>query len=308
MKVCFLGLGSIGTRHLRNLKDLYHDRPKDLTVHALRHNISPLESTVAKLIDKQLYSPGELDPDYDIAFITNPTASHYESIVSMSSISQHMFIEKPLFESKDRSPSSIFMKPGSVYYVAAPLRYSEIFQEMKRRLEGETVYSARALCSSYLPDWRKGVDYRKNYSAHQSMGGGVALDLIHEWDYLVHLFGFPNKVYQMAGKYSHLEINSEDLAVYIAEYPKRLVEVHLDYLGRTPRRELELFTAKGTWIADFIKKQIRGGDGEVLFQGNVEDDIYKPEIASFMKMIRHEVPNDNDIHHAYKVLKLALGA
>ena len=58
-----------------------------------------------------------------------------------------------------------------------------------------SVYSARVLCSSYLPGWRPGVDYRTVYSAHKDMGGGVTIDLIHEWDYLVELFGKPEKMY-----------------------------------------------------------------------------------------------------------------
>ena len=61
------------------------------------------------------------------------------------------------------------------------------------------VYSARVLCSSYLPGWRPGVDYRTVYSAHKDMGGGVTIDLIHEWDYLVELFGKPEKMYNFKG-------------------------------------------------------------------------------------------------------------
>ena len=73
--------------------------------------------------------------------------------------------------------------------------------------------SARVICSSYLPDWRPGVDYRTVYSAHKALGGGVTIDLIHEWDYLVDLFGVPQKLYNFKGTYSDLEIDSDDLSV-----------------------------------------------------------------------------------------------
>ncbi len=63
-------------------------------------------------------------------------------------------------------------------------------------------YCARVICSSYLPDWRPGVDYRTVYSAHKAMGGGVTIDLIHEWDYLVELFGVPQQLYNFKGTYS----------------------------------------------------------------------------------------------------------
>ena len=66
---------------------------------------------------------------------------------------------------------------------------------LKDRLPGLHPYCARVICSSYLPDWRPGVDYRTVYSAHKAMGGGVTIDLIHEWDYLVELFGVPEQLY-----------------------------------------------------------------------------------------------------------------
>ena len=65
-----------------------------------------------------------------------------------------------------------------------------------------------------------GVDYRTVYSARRAMGGGVTIDLIHEWDYLVDLFGRPQEVYNFKGTYSELEIDSDDLSVYIARWPR----------------------------------------------------------------------------------------
>ena len=104
-------------------------------------------------------------------------------------------------------------------------------------------YCARVICSSYLPDWRPGVDYRTVYSAHKALGGGVTIDLIHEWDYLVDLFGVPQQLYNFKGTYSDLEIDSDDLSVYIAKYPTLLAEVHLDYFGRGYRRSSSNFSA-----------------------------------------------------------------
>ena len=45
------------------------------------------------------------------------------------------------------------------------------------------------------------VDHRTVYSARKALGGGVTIDLIHEWDYLVELFGVPEKLYTFKGTY-----------------------------------------------------------------------------------------------------------
>ena len=142
-------------------------------------------------------------------------------------------------------------------------------------------YCARVICSSYLPDWRPGVDYRTVYSAHKALGGGVTIDLIHEWDYLVHLFGVPQQLYNFKGTYSDLEIDSDDLSVYIAKYPTLLAEVHLDYFGRGYRRSIELFCRDGSYLADFGAGTLTLPDGTVQ---HYEEDVnrrYEREIGIF---------------------------
>ena len=44
-------------------------------------------------------------------------------------------------------------------------------------------------CSSFLPSWRKNIDYQSSVSAKKSLGGGVLLELSHEIDYLIWLIG-----------------------------------------------------------------------------------------------------------------------
>ncbi len=166
----------------------------------------------------------------------------------------------------------------------------------------------RVICSSYLPDWRPGVDYRTVYSAHKALGGGVTIDLIHEWDYLVDLFGVPQQLYNFKGTYSDLEIDSDDLSVYIAKYPTLLAEVHLDYFGRGYRRSIELFCRDGSYLADFGAGTLTLPDGTVQ---HYEEDVnrrYEREIEYFTDYaLGDEQQSCNPPALALDVLKLTLG-
>lgn len=308
MKVCFVGLGSIGKRHLKNLRSVCKENNILVEVHALRSSDRKLDHEVMQLIDKSFFSIDYIENDYDIVFITNPTSLHYDAIRDFSKKTKNMFIEKPLFSSSNFEIDSLGLNKDGVYYVAAPMRYTNVINKLRDLIDHENIYSVRCICSSYLPNWRNGVDYREVYSAKKSLGGGISLDCIHEWDYLSFLFGFPETIYNFNGKYSHLEIDSDDISIYIARYTDKLIELHLDYIGRETRREIELFTMNGTITADFIKNEIRFTDGrdKIKFE-NDDDEIYIRELKEFLAMIYENKENTNDIYHAYKVLKLAEG-
>ena len=292
LTVLFVGLGSIGTRHIRNLDHLCQERGIDLYIDALRHDLTvPLRSGVEELLDNQLLDLDDEDalPFYDIVFVTNPTALHAEILEQVKDRAGALFIEKPIV-SRNQIYGSLnkLVNPGQKAYVASPMRWSKVFMETKDYLDEhpeKRPFSARAICSSYLPDWRPGVDYRKVYSAREELGGGVDIDLIHEWDYLVYLFGTPLQTYNLRGKFSNLEINSNDLSVYIAKYPNMLAELHLDYFGRKKQRYLELYFEDGTFTADFIENKITFPDGNVvLFEENT-NEWYLREMDYFLDYV-----------------------
>ena len=152
------------------------------------------------------------------------------------------------------------------------------------------------------------MDYRQVYSAHKDMGGGVTIDLIHEWDYLVDLFGEPLECYNFKGTYSHLEIDSDDLSVYIARYPNLLAEVHLDYFGRSYRRSIELFCKDGTVVANFGEGTLTLEDGTVEHYPEPVNRRYEREMEYFIEYSLHGAGESvNPPAQALAVLKLTLG-
>lgn len=305
MRVLFVGLGSIGCRHIKNLAAELRGRGIDFEIDALRSGTRPLPDDVAPLVSHEFCDISQLEK-YDIAYITNPSSLHAETIKALVDIADAMFIEKPVFIDPATDISSLGLRPNGIYYVACPLRHSPVVRRAIEIAHANEVRAARAICSSYLPEWRKNGDYRSCYSARRDMGGGVELDLVHEWDYLTAAFGYPRQCRGFGGRYSALEITSDDVAVYTARYDDMLLSLHLDYIGRAARRELEIYCDDETYIADII-----GGTIRHLRSGEVESfsgyDIYKNETKYFTDLVTgREKHNINTVENAAAVLALAL--
>ena len=307
MDVLFVGIGSIGTRHLKNLHEIAKRRGMELHADALRSSPRALPEETQQLLRAQYSHFDELG-HYDAAFITNPTHLHAHTLQELSGKVDCFFIEKPIFESTGYDLESLGLGDYQKAYVAAPMRWCGTFLALKKLMPTLKPYSARVICSSYLPEWRPNVDYRKVYSAHKDMGGGVTIDLIHEWDYMVDLFGAPLECFNFKGTYSDLEIDSDDLSVYIARYPNMLAEVHLDYFGREYRRSIELFCKDGTVTADFGEGTLTLADGTVEHYEEPVNERYLREMDYFIDYVQNgKGASINSPAMALDVLRLTQG-
>lgn len=308
-KIAFIGAGSIGKRHIRNLYRLLENRQEDFTIDLIRSGYgNELDSETEKYISNIYIENLDDIKAYDIIFVTNPTSLHHNTIKKYSSHTKHMFIEKPVFGRDDFEYTDINFGDGQ-YYVACPMRYEKTLQYLKKNVNFDEVISLRAISSSYLPEWRPGQDYRKTYSAHKDMGGGVSIDLIHEWDYITWLIGeFPLHVENIIGKYSNLEIDSDDSAIYMAKYCNKTVELHLDYYGRHTIRQLMIFLPDETIDVDLQNGYIRFlKSGRLIKLIEDRDDYQLAELDHFLDICDGIIENDNTIQQAVEVLKIANG-
>ncbi|MCR5293959.1 MAG: Gfo/Idh/MocA family oxidoreductase [Lachnospiraceae bacterium] len=304
MKVCFAGVGSIARRHIRNFHAVCKEKGISVQIDAYRRYYGT-EEGVSRIYTQICDVPD----DYDIIFITNPTEMHLASLEQFHDKGKHFFIEKPVVSLGQLEKARSFpIREDSVYYVAAPLRYNAVIQWIRQNVSSDDVISVRSISSSYLPDWRPGQDYRKTYSAHRDLGGGVSIDLIHEWDYLSYLYGFPQKMYAMIGRKSGLEIDSDDYAIYLAEYKNKIIELHLDYFGRHTIREIQLFTKDDTIIGDIANNRILFlNQGKKIDFHEQRDDYQRRELSCFLDMITGRLPVENGFMHAIDVMDLTQG-
>ena len=308
-KIAFVGMGSIGRRHFRNVCSCLARRGDRYQIDLYSHNLSlALEESIVSRVSVQyeLSESVRADKQYDAVFITNPTTMHFDTLQRFLPMAKAIFLEKPAFDRPDVDLTQLDGLDDTICYVACPLRYHPVLCYVKKNVDFRRAYAARAISSSYLPDWRPNVDYRTCYSAHRDMGGGVAIDLIHEWDYLTDLFGMPQKGYALQRKVSGLEIDSEDIASYIADTGKTVLELHLDYFGHTAIRRLDLFLPEETLECDIQNGTIRSGNRLLTFA--VSRDVYQTdEIIHFFDIAEGRCENDNTLERALRVLRIAKG-
>lgn len=256
MTACFIGLGSIGQRHLKNAHALAAARGIELVTDVVEpREPDYLDADVRKLVGRRFPSVSEIGR-YDMIFITNPSQLHEETLSAVREKGAFFFVEKPVFTRALDAASLAPYADESKFYVACPIRHTRVYGFLSEFVPSNRIFCARAICSSYLPEWRPGTDYRRTYAAQEG-SGGVKLDLVHEFDYLFTLFGMPESASVAEGRFSDLEIRSVDSVSFTGRYPDKTLELHLDYYGRVPRREIELYTAEDVVVGDFIKAEIR---------------------------------------------------
>ena len=69
------------------------------------------------------------------------------------------------------------------------MRFHPVIQYLKKEIGKRKINFISINLSSYLPNWRKNIDYKKSNSAKKIFGGGLLLELSHELDYIRWIFG-----------------------------------------------------------------------------------------------------------------------
>jgi predicted dehydrogenase len=244
MNCVIVGYGSIGQRHARILKQL----DCKVAVVSQRKIQFPITYSSLDIAIKQE------EPNYVV--IANQTNEHYYSLAELASYDFKgiVLIEKPLFHIAQDIPDNGFEKA----FVAYNLRFHPIIKKIYDIVKKERTLYTQIYVGQYLPSWRPERDYRKSYSAKTNEGGGVLLDLSHELDYLHWFFGDWDRMVAMGGKFSSLEIDSDDMYSMMLTMKKcPMVQIHVNYLDRISRREITVITENYTVKADLVQQTLQ---------------------------------------------------
>jgi predicted dehydrogenase len=332
MKVLMVGLGSIGQRHVRNMRTLMGS---ELQISAWRSRGLPHVLTDRMEIEagrrvEDAYSirtfadlESALEDGPDVVFICNPSSLHVPTALAAARSGRSLFIEKPLSHSMEGVPDLIAAveRRRLVALVGYQLRFHPCLVRLRTLLDRQSVgriRSAHLEIGEYLPWWHPYEDYRKMYAARADLGGGVLLTQIHELDYAFWLFGLPKRIYASGSGPSGLEVDVEDTADMLMECEYRgcpmTVAVHLDYLQRPATRSCRIYGDDGRILLDLLGPFIHVYDRTGRLAESTEfpdfqrNQLYLDELRHFFACLRGEQSPVASVRDAAQSLAMALAA
>ncbi len=262
MRALIVGTGSIGQRHVHNIRKLM----PDVEFIFLRRNNE--ESDLSRSCNARIVGKTQeaVDASPNFAVIATPSALHIEALTPLIQAGIPFYIEKPVVTRQQdvQTLRSLIEDCGfkAPTLVGCNLRFLNSLKQVESILRESrlgTVVRANLVVGQWLPDWRPDQDYRESYSAQSALGGGVIFDLIHEIDLARWWFGEFDRIYCISGKFSSLEIDSMDTAVVVlGKYESApAVSISLDYVSREPVRRYEIVGDQATLIWDWKDKQLQ---------------------------------------------------
>ena len=294
-RLLVVGLGSIGRRHARIVREIF----PDVQVVALRHRGSHDAATpdicgcVTSLEEALEFRP-------QAAVVANPASRHLDVALPLAEAGVHLLIEKPISHNSRGVAELIAVceARGLTLITGYNLRYLPSLRRF-RHLLGERrvgrVMSVRAEVGQFLPSWRPETDYRETVTAQAALGGGVLLELSHEIDYLRWLFGEVDWVSATTGRQSSLEVDVDDTAHLVIGFASKegavpiIAALNMDFIRRDTTRICSVIGEKGTlrWnaVAGTVEIFEQNGDGwQALFtQDDQRDTSYVAEWQDFLE-------------------------
>jgi predicted dehydrogenase len=304
MEVVIIGLGSIGVKHLAALKEI----DASIKVYALR------SQKYASALDgiQNIYSFEEIINVPDFFIISNPTVLHSNTIKKIALYGVPMFIEKPAVHSKEECDELVntICKTDLISYVACNLRFHPCIKFIKNYISSKKprINEINIYCGSNLAEWRPGIDYKQSYSAHPEMGGGVHLDLFHEMDYAIWIFGHPSKHRGFTSRISSIQIDAPDFASYLLSYPSYNISLTLNYYRNKAKRLVELLFDNESWTIDLLTSKIFSDNGKLIFESEkfTLKDTYLDQMNYFINCVQSGVKPMNSLEESLKILKISL--
>ncbi|MFA6551012.1 MAG: Gfo/Idh/MocA family oxidoreductase [Patescibacteria group bacterium] len=311
-KIIIIGFGSIGKRHYGNLLELGYN---NLTI------FDPADAAFKGFIrvDRiKILTEKELK-NFTIAFICGPNDSHLKHALMCAKAGCKIFIEKPLTHNlKDIEKLMRILKKNKIInMVACNMRFHPCLEFIKNYISKNKlgkIYGIKHEFGYYLPYWRPGKDYRKNYAAKKSTGGGIILDDIHEFDLLFWLNNFKKvkSVKFIYGKTSDLEIETEDFCLASFLFANKVIgSVQCDYLQKNYTRNCKVLGENGNLEWDFKEnivwlKNKQGAKKLFVSKKFCFNKTYIKEIKYFFSCLMNSQKTFNDVNAAAQILKYCI--
>lgn len=302
MNICVIGLGSMGRRRIRLLKELM----KDALIVGIDQNRDRTQS-VGREYDIVCYSSlEEMQVEIDCAFVCTPPQFHAPIIKECLQRGWHIFSEINLIGNLYEENIRLAKEKGRVLFLSSTPMYKEEMQYIDKKVKQNgkpCVYQYHV--GQYLPDWHP-WDKLKDFFVSNKSTNGCREYLAIELPWIQKTFGKIVHTQVIKRQMSDLQLDFPDTYIIQNEHDSGTVgSLVIDVVSRQAVRHLEVFNDKlyirwdGTpdslWEKDLMTGELKTvGEGSYRHENGYADFInetaYLKEIEDFFKALEGSTP------------------
>lgn len=289
MKFLVIGLGSMGKRRIRLLKNYFNN------IEVLGVDLSAeRRKSVAEEFEIQTFdsiTEAKNSGKIDGAIISTSPLSHHKIILECLNNNLNVFTEINLVDDDYDEIIKLAEERGRVLFLSSTMLYRKEIQYIKQKVSASKskvnyVYHV----GQYLPDWHPWENY-KNFFVHEKRSNGCRELLAIEMPWIYKTFGNIKNVKANRCKSSNLEIDYDDTyQIMLTHENGSLGMISVDVVSRKAVRNLEIY---GEDIHIFWK-----GTPNSLSEYEIDSKEEKL-IETYSKIDKDNNYSDNIIENAY---------
>lgn len=302
-KLCLVGAGSIGRRHLRLLSER-----DDVELCVVEPNAQCQAAALEILPGVPFYPSIEeaiTAGGCEAVIIATPHKTHAPLAIQALELGVHVFVEKPMSDSLEDCVALLnaAKKSDKVVAVGFMFRFDPFVQKVKEIIDSGKIgkivhYASRfatyntLLCS---------VTQHQEHTPYS-----LVMDCIHDSDLIYHFTGrIPDYAYSVAYKAGDMPRSSPQNfidTVYRYEDKSMGAHIHFNYVQHPQIHDLQIVGNKGYILGDFMSADITVGSREGTTEvypstrsgiNNDFNNVYRTQWNEFLRAIRGERKQEN---------------
>lgn len=297
MKICVIGLGSMGRRRIRLLRTMN----KNITIVGVDNNRIRVEN-VAREFDIVCYLQfSDVHEKLDCAFVCTSPQSHASIIKECLESNLHVFSEINLINDLYDKNIHLAKQKGKILFLSSTSLYKEEIRIINKRVkQNAKICAYQYHIGQYLPDWHPWDNLKDFFVSNKNTNGCRELMAI-EFPWIQYTFGKIKNVHAVNMTLTDLNLDFPDTYIIQVEHENRNKgSMIVDVVSRQAVKKLEVFNEDlyiewGGTPSSLYEKNMKTGKMEKVQAGEyfqesgycefVNEYAYIEEIEEFFEVI-----------------------
>ncbi|MBR4174577.1 MAG: Gfo/Idh/MocA family oxidoreductase [Lachnospiraceae bacterium] len=244
MNIVVIGLGSMGKRRIRLIKEMYPE------YHVMGvDGREDRRKEAADLFDMQTFeSMGAVDSDVDCAFISTSPLSHASIISECLQRGWHVFTELNLVDTGYDDNMKLAHDKGVTLFLSSTFFYREEIRYIRSKITDDKKWNYVYHIGQYLPDWHPWENYKDFFVGDKRTNGCREIMAI-ELPWLTGTFGNVSDAKVVSDKMTDLNIGFDDNYMMVLEHENgNKGTLIVDVVSPVAVRKLEVYS-EGAYLS-----------------------------------------------------------